>query len=108
MSNIVTNNIDQGYPVSAQDNSSQGFRNNFTNIVSALATARNEVTDLETKTTPGSAPLTPLGVNGDKAGMVRADLTYVYFCHTDWTTLGGDQIWVRTAIVDPVSANSWA
>lgn len=107
MSNIITNNIDQGYPVAGQDNSSQGFRNNFSNIVTGLATARAEITDLETKSTPVDAPITPLGVNGDKAGMIRADDTHLYFCTADWTTLGGDQIWIRTPITDPVSANSW-
>ena len=31
-SNINTSSIDETYPVAGQDNNSQGFRDNFTNI----------------------------------------------------------------------------
>jgi hypothetical protein len=33
MSNINPNNINGSYPIAGQDNDSQGFRDNFTNIL---------------------------------------------------------------------------
>lgn len=50
MSNINASNIDGAYPVAGQDNDSQGFRTNFTNIKNNLATAAIEITSLETNT----------------------------------------------------------
>lgn len=47
MSNIIFGTIDQTFPIAGQDNSSQGFRTNFSIIKSALETAKNEITDLE-------------------------------------------------------------
>lgn len=46
-SNINPNNIDGTYPVAGQDNNSQGFRDNFTNIKSNFQYAENEITDLQ-------------------------------------------------------------
>ena len=48
-SNINPNNIDGAYPVAGQDNNSQGFRDNFTNIKTNFQTAATEITDLENK-----------------------------------------------------------
>jgi len=48
MSNINYASISTTYPVAGQDNNSQGFRDNFTNISSALATAKSEITALQT------------------------------------------------------------
>jgi uncharacterized protein YdeI (BOF family) len=47
---IVTDNIDVDYPVAGQDNDSQGFRDNFSAISNALATAASEITVLQTTT----------------------------------------------------------
>ena len=47
MSNINASNIDGAYPVAGQDNDSQGFRTNFTNIKNNLSTAATEITDLQ-------------------------------------------------------------
>ena len=41
--------ISTTYPVAGQDNDSQGFRNNFTAIAAGLATAAEELTDLQSK-----------------------------------------------------------
>jgi len=41
--------ISTTYPVAGQDNDSQGFRNNFTAIAAGLATAADELTDLQSK-----------------------------------------------------------
>ena len=46
-SNINPNNIDGSYPVAGQDNNSQGFRDNFTNIVTNFQAAASEITALQ-------------------------------------------------------------
>jgi len=46
-SNIVPGNIDGTYPKAGQDNSSQGFRDNFTEIKTNFTTAATEITDLQ-------------------------------------------------------------
>ena len=46
-SNINPNNIDTTYPVAGQDNDSQGFRDNFTNIKNNFAEAEREIDDLQ-------------------------------------------------------------
>ncbi len=48
-SNITTSNIDTNYPV-VGNNNSQGFRDNFSNIKSALDVAKSEITDLQLTT----------------------------------------------------------
>lgn len=48
-SNINPNNIDGAYPVAGQDNNSQGFRDNFTNIKTNFQYAEDEINDLQTK-----------------------------------------------------------
>ena len=54
-SNINPNNIDGTYPVAGQDNDSQGFRNNFTNIINNFSTAAAEISDLQSKAILSSA-----------------------------------------------------
>lgn len=46
-SNINPNNIDGSYPIAGQDNNSQGFRDNFTNIKVNFQYAEEEINDLE-------------------------------------------------------------
>ena len=48
-SNINPTNIDGNYPVAGQDNDSQGFRDNFTNIKTNLQFTKNEIDDLQSK-----------------------------------------------------------
>lgn len=48
MSTINTNGINVNYPVPGQNQSSQGFRNNFNSIVTNLNIAATEITDLQT------------------------------------------------------------
>lgn len=48
-SNINPTNIDGNYPVAGQDNDSQGFRDNFTNIKNNLQFAKSELDDLQGK-----------------------------------------------------------
>ena len=67
MSNINPYNIDGTFPVAGQDNSSQGFRDNFTNTQNNFLFARNEIKDLQDKVLVTSA-LTGQGINNDMAG----------------------------------------
>ncbi len=52
---ITTASIDESYPVAGQDNNSQGFRDNFNAIKSALDVAKSEITDLRSKAVTKSA-----------------------------------------------------
>jgi hypothetical protein len=49
MSNIIFSTITTNYPVPGQDNDTQGFRNNFQAIYTALSHARDELDDLQSK-----------------------------------------------------------
>lgn len=44
---INTTTINTAYPIAGADNDTQGFRDNFTNIVGGLATAASEITALQ-------------------------------------------------------------
>jgi len=68
-SNINPNNIDTTYPVAGQDNDSQGFRDNFTNIKSNFEFAETEIDDLQAKGIFKSA-LTGTTLDNDMAGAV--------------------------------------
>jgi len=46
-SNIVPGNIDETYPKAGQDNSSQGFRDNFTGIKNNFTEAKTEIEALQ-------------------------------------------------------------
>lgn len=61
--------IDGTYPVAGQDNSSQGFRDNFTNIKDNFEFAYNEITDLQNKAIL-KAPLSNGIFNNDMQGNV--------------------------------------
>lgn len=47
---IQTSNIDESYPIAGQDNNSQGFRDNFSAIKTALTVAGGEITTLQNNT----------------------------------------------------------
>ena len=49
MSTINTNGINVNYPVPGENNSSKGFRDNFTNIKNNINTAGTEITELQSK-----------------------------------------------------------
>lgn len=56
-SQVNPNNIDGTYPVAGQDNDSQGFRDNFTNIRNNFTFAKAELEDLQNKVVLKSALL---------------------------------------------------
>ncbi|CAB4129311.1 hypothetical protein UFOVP112_409 [uncultured Caudovirales phage] len=66
-SNINPYNIDGTFPVAGQDNSSQGFRDNFTNTKNNFLFAQNEINDLQSKALLTSA-LAGQTINNDMAG----------------------------------------
>jgi hypothetical protein len=74
-SKIVPTNIDGTFPVAGQDNSSQGFRDNFTNIKNNFTFARNEIGDLQSKAVL-TAALDGTALSNDMAGtqLVRPQL----------------------------------
>jgi hypothetical protein len=75
-SQINPNNVDGTYPVAGQDNDSQGFRDNFTNIRNNLTFAKSEIQDLQNKAVLKSA-LTNSTLSNDLAGnaIINGSLT---------------------------------
>lgn len=66
MSQINTNGINTNYPEPGTNNSSQGFRDNFSQIRTNLDTASNEITDLQNKVVVKTA-LNDTVLNNDMA-----------------------------------------
>ena len=66
MSDINTNSINTNYPTPGVNNSTQGFRNNFTSIKQGLDQAGSEITDLQNKVIVKSA-LSGIPLNNDMA-----------------------------------------
>ena len=75
-SQVNPNNIDGTYPVAGQDNDSQGFRDNFTNIRNNFTYIKAEVEDLQNKSVLKSA-LTNTTLDNNLSGnaVVGASLT---------------------------------
>jgi len=88
-SKINATNIDITYPIAGQDNDTQGFRTNFTNIRNNLNTAGLEISALQanvvtlqsttsnlvhSNATPTSA--TDIGT----AGQIAYDASHIYVC----------------------------
>ena len=75
-SQVNPNNIDGTYPVAGQDNDSQGFRDNFTNIRNNFTFTKAEIEDLQNKVVLKSALLNTT-LSNDFAGnaMVNPALT---------------------------------
>jgi len=130
-SNIDTTNIDTAYPVAGQDNDSQGFRDNFTNINDNFTEAKSEIEDLQNKvllkealtgasldndmdgavisnvklTSPRITARTvpsSVGETGDVAGMIAIDSTSIYYCTASYD--GSTDIWVKQ---DWTDTGSW-
>jgi hypothetical protein len=64
---INTSSLDSSYPTPGVNNSSQGFRDNFTNIKNNLETAKTEIGDLQSKVLVKSA-LSGTTLDNDMAG----------------------------------------
>ena len=89
-SNVNPNNIDGTYPVAGQDNDSQGFRTNFTNIKNNLVYAKSEIEDLQAKTVLKAA-LTGTSVDNNMAGTIfrSAEIKDLRETRVDLGTLSG-------------------
>lgn len=95
MTSLVNpNNIDGTFPVAGQDNNSQGFRDNFTNIKNNFTFLKSEVEDLQNKAVLKEAlinstlnnDLSTLGTTLDGAQLTAYRETY-----TDNGTISGAQ-----------------
>jgi len=71
-SNINSNNIDGTFPIAGQDNDSQGFRDNFTNIKTNFTNAKSEIEDLQSKVILKSA-LTGTSLDNSGGGALIND-----------------------------------
>lgn len=69
---INPQNIDGAYPVAGQDNDSQGFRDNFTNIKTNFTYAAEEISDLQSKAVLKAA-LTGTVLNNDMGGSILSN-----------------------------------
>lgn len=96
MSTINTNGLDVNYPIPGQNNSTQGFRNNFTNIKQNLTIASNEISDLQNKVVLKSA-LANSTLNNDMANTLIANASTLQFRATTYN--------LGNALVGPVLVN---
>lgn len=83
MSDINTNSINTNYPVTGVNNSTQGFRDNFTNIKNNLDTAGVEITDLQNKVVVKSA-LNGFPLNNDMGNTLISNAAVRSFRHTTY------------------------
>lgn len=90
-SSIVPADIDGTYPIAGQDNDSQGFRDNFTNIKNNFERAADELTDLQAKVVLKSALTGTSSVNNNMGGVVisSAKLQDTRLTHVDLGTVSG-------------------
>jgi hypothetical protein len=90
MSSINPNNIDGTYPIAGQDNDSQGFRDNFTNIKNNFTFAASEVSDLQNNAIL-KAPLsgTTLNNNLNNAQLIGAQISKFTQTRNDLGTQSG-------------------
>jgi hypothetical protein len=92
-SNINPNIINITYPIAGQDNDTQGFRDNFSNIKNNFSAAYSEISalqatlgsSLQSTTVPVSASAT------GTVGQVAFSSTYLYVCVATNT-------WVRASL----------
>lgn len=68
-SQINPNNVNTAYPVAGQDNSTQGFRDNFTNIKLNFTYAANEISALQLIVSQADIYFTSGGVSTLSAGV---------------------------------------
>ena len=99
-SNINPYNIDGTFPVAGQNNSSQGFRDNFTNIKNNFTYAESEISDLQAKA------LTISALNGQQLGNDMAGTQIIRPQLAAWTqTLFDNQTTEGTLILNFNQAN---
>jgi len=111
MSNINTNNLDVNFPKVGVNNSTQGFRDNFSAIKINIDQAATEVTDLQSKVLLKS-PLTGTTLNNDMYGAPISNALVQGFRNTTYSlgsNLSGSVIINLTKAdvhIGAISANS--
>jgi hypothetical protein len=83
MSTINTSGINVNYPVPGQNNSSQGFRDNFSAIKNNLTTAGDEITELQQKVVLKEG-LNNVTLNNDMANTLISNAAVRSFRHTTY------------------------
>lgn len=87
MSSINPNNINGSYPIAGQDNDSQGFRDNFTNVKNNLTFAKTEIEDIQTNAILKTALAgTTLNNEMNYAQLKGAQLIKTVETFKDWAT----------------------
>ena len=82
-SDINTNGLNVNYPVPGKNNSSQGFRNNFTNIKDNLVAAGEEITDIQNKAVV-KAGLTGIPIDNNMANTLISNAAVQSFRYTTY------------------------
>ena len=85
-SNINPYNIDGTFPIAGQDNDSQGFRDNFTNIRNNFVFSKDEIQDLQNKVILKSA-LTGTSLSNDMNGTILESPQLKSWTETSYTDL---------------------
>ena len=85
-SSINPNNINGNYPIAGQDNDSQGFRDNFTNVINNLTYAKQEIEDLQNKAVLVTA------LNGSATPANNMDGTVLYAAQLQDSTYAVNQL----------------
>lgn len=80
-SQVNPNNIDGTYPVAGQDNDSQGFRDNFTNIRNNLTYVKAEIEDIQNKAIFKTA-LTNTTLDNDFYGNIVSNPSFTAYRET--------------------------
>jgi hypothetical protein len=88
-SNINSSNINGAYPVAGQDNDSQGFRDNFTNIRTNFTSASTEISELQSKAVLKSA-LTGTTLDNNLTGVLLSYAQTKGFTDTMYPYNGGN------------------
>jgi hypothetical protein len=93
--------IDTSFPIPGADNDTQGFRDNFGNILLALNTASMEISELQIINSAlislaSDAPTSPTGKDGDIQGQIYATTGTVYICTASYDTANtSSNIWAQ-------------
>jgi hypothetical protein len=80
-SQVNPNNIDGTYPIAGQDNDSQGFRDNFTNIRNNLTFVKAEIEDIQNKAVFKSA-LSNTTLDNDFSGNIISNPSFTAWRET--------------------------
>lgn len=83
MSTINTSGIDVNYPIPGQNNSTQGFRNNFASVKQNLNIAATEITDLQNKVVVKTA-LANSTLNNDMGNTLISNASVLQFRNTTY------------------------